>query len=145
MTTDLYQNFQPITWRIGIIDAGPDEVVRAIEPVYAISHQLQDIQHRNGSIDEMLKGIEPLGPADKILIVETTNGRSVMFCNSFIDGMVLLPTWTAGETLGVNAYYVRNVPNTISRDHRSGNYGARTVEFRSPQDPYGKEPTFGIV
>ena len=28
--------------------------------------------------------------------------------------------------------------------HRAGAYGARVVEFRTPENPYNQEPTFGV-
>jgi len=140
---ELYHKYQPVTCYIGVIEATPSEVANAIQPLYAPPERLKDICHVTMPIEEALSQMEPLGLADKFLLVETKDGKTVMFGNAFYS-MVQLPTWTAGENLGVSAYYICNVPNTISKDQRKGKYGALILEYRKPENPYGHEPTFGV-
>jgi len=140
---ELYNKYQPVTWDIGVIEATPVDVAGAIQSLYAPPERLEDICHEAITINEALLHMEPLGLADKFLLIETKCGRTVMFGNAFYS-MVQLPTWTAGENLGVSAYYVCNVPNTISKDQRSGEFGARILEYRKPEDPYGQKATFRI-
>ena len=140
---DLYYKYQPVTWYVGVIEATPEDVAHVIQPLYAPPDRLCNIYNKNGPIDKALTGLQPIGLAEKFLLIETEDGRTALFGNAFYC-MVELPTWTAGKKLNVSAYFACKVPNTISRDHRSGAYGARSVEYRRPENPYGKEPTFGI-
>ncbi len=140
---ELYYKYQPVTWYIGVIEADPEDVARAIQPLYAPPDELRGIHREVKPVETALANLEPLGLADKFLMVETKDGRTVLFGNAFFS-FVQMPTWTVGESLDVSAYFVCNVPNTISRDQRSGAYGGRILEFRKPEDPYGQEPTFYV-
>jgi hypothetical protein len=140
---ELYHKYQPVTWWIGVIETAPDEVTRVIQPLYIPNEELRDIRHETGSIDEALASMEPLGPYNKFLLMRARDGRTVLFTNTFFAA-VELPTSYAAENLGVSSYTVCNVPNTISRDERSGAYGARKVEFRTADNPITEEPVFGV-
>jgi hypothetical protein len=140
---ELYLKYQPVTWWIGGIAAEPEDVARVIQPLYIPNKELRNIRHETGSIDEGLLALEPLGPCNKFLLMRAKDRRTVLFANTFFRA-VELPTWHASGTLGVSGWLVCNVPNTISRDHRSGAYGARVVEYRTTENPYNQEPTFGV-
>ena len=142
---ELYRNYQPVTWNIGVIEAAPEDVARVIQPLYIPNDVLRDIRHETLSIDEGLAGMEPLGRLSKFLLIETKDGRTGLFGNSLNPGGIELPTWYAADSLGVpSSHYVCNAPNTISKDQMSGSWGARMVEFRTPEHPYNQEPTFGV-
>ena len=144
MIMELYYKYQPVTWWIGVIEADPKDVARIIQPRYIPDDVLRGIRQETGFIDDALASMEPLGPPDKFLLMKTCKGHTVLFVNGFFSGVVELPTWNAGKHLDVSAYTVHNIPNTISPDHRSGAYGARTIEFRTRQTPFNKEPEFGV-
>jgi len=144
MIMEVYYKYQPVTWNIGVIDATIGDVAGVIQPLYIPNGILQDVHHGIGSIDEALARMEPLGPCSKFLLVETGDGRTGLFENSLAPSGIELPTWYAAEELGVSGWFVCNIPNTISRDHMSGAYGARVVEFRTPENAYNQEPTFGV-
>jgi hypothetical protein len=144
---ELYRKYQPATWYIGIIGALPDAVVPIIHPLYIPDNLIKNINHATGPIDEALQGLEPLAHPFKYLLVETKDGRTTLFCNGFLGsgGASEMPTWMAGDKLGVRTYIVRNVPNTISKDQKTGCWGSRVIEFREPEVALGvKPPTFGI-
>ena len=124
---DLYYKYQPVTWYVGVIEATPEDVAHVIQPLYAPPDRLCNIYNKNGTIDKALTGLQPIGLAEKFLLIETKDGRTALFGNAFYC-MVELPTWTAGKKLNVSAYFACKVPNTISRDQRSGAYGARSVD-----------------
>ncbi len=140
---ELYYKYQPITWYIGVIEASPNSVAEIVQPKYIPNDQLDAIYEEKKSIDEGLVSLEPIGCLTKFLLFETKDGKTVLFSN-FLSGAVELPTWSATEDLGVAGYYVCNVPNTISKDKRSGAWGARVLEYRTKKTPYNKEPIFGI-
>ena len=140
---ELYYKYQPVTWDIGVIDAHPKAVVESIQPRYISNYELAGIYQVEKSIEEGLAALGPIGCPAKFLLVETVDGRSALFRNSSA-GVVELPTWNASKDLGVSAYYVCNVPNTISRNQRSGAYGARKIEYRTPDTPFNQEPKFGV-
>ena len=140
---ELYYKFQPITWFVGVIDASPKEVATVIQPLYIPYKELEGIYQEAMSIDKGLSNLEPLGGMRKFLLVETIDGRTVLF-NTFVMGAVELPTTYAAENLDVSSYYVCNVPNTISKDQYSGAWGARKIEYRIPGNTISEEPTFGI-
>ena len=140
---ELHSRYQPVAWYIGVIEASPEDVARAIQPLYAPPERLRAVRRETRTIEESLASMEPVGLGDKFLMVETKDGGTTLFGNAFFN-LLELPTWTIAESLNVSAYYVCNVPNTISRDQRSGAYGARILEFRTPSNPYNQEPTFGV-
>lgn len=141
---ELYYRYQPVTWWIGVVEAHPEEVSRVIQPLYVPNDVLNGIHRETGLVDEALAKLHPLGPPHgKFLLVKTKDGRTVMFTNTLFEA-VELPTWNAAEKLSTSAYYVCNVPNTISRDQKSGVYGGRKLEFRTPDTPFNQEPTFGV-
>ena len=137
---ELYYKYQPVTWYIGVIEADSEAITRFIQPLYI--PDVGSIRHEEGSVDEGLAAVEPFGPL-KFLLIETKDARTCLFSSSF-SGAVELPTSYAAEKLKVSSYYVCNVPNTISADHRSGSWGARMIVFRKPDNPINKEPTFGV-
>lgn len=141
---ELYYKYQPVTWYIGVIEAAPDGVARVVQSLYIPSDDLKDIRHETGTVDAVFTNMEPLGPPHgKFLLIKTKDGRTALFTNTLFEA-VELPTWYAAEKLNASAYYVCNVPNTISRDQRSGAYGGRKLEFRTPETPFNQEPKFGI-
>jgi len=145
---DLYDKYQPVTWGIGVIGAGPEKVSHTIKDWCAGALWARDAKHITisrecRSLGDAMSRMQPLGLADKFLQVETIDGRTALFGNSFFAVPELL-IWSSAIELQVPAYYIRNVPNTISHDQRSGEYGARILEFRKPEDPYGTRPTFYI-
>ena len=141
---DIYYKYQPVTWYIGVIEAVPEAVVAAIQPLYMPNDTVLQIRHFTGCIDDALVNMVPLGPRTKFLLVKSKDERTALFTNCSVCGSVELPTWIALKKLNVSAYFIRNVPNTISRDKRSGRYGARSVEYRKVENPYNQEPTFGV-
>ncbi len=141
---ELYYKYQPVTWYIGVVGAAVEAVADVIQPLYIPNHKLKDIRHETGTVDAAFTSTEPLGPPHgKFLLIKTKDGRTAMFTNALFEA-VLLPIWYAAEKLHTSAYYVCNVPNTISRDQRSGAYGGRKLEFRTPETPFNQEPKFGI-
>ncbi|MHC5062139.1 MAG: hypothetical protein ACYTFK_13830 [Planctomycetota bacterium] len=141
---ELYYKYQPVTWYIGVVEASLKDVAEAIQQKYIPYNQLEGIYQEKKTICQGLASLEPLGPPhSKFLLVETINELTAIFTNTLFD-TVALPTWSAAEELSVTGYYVCNVPNTISKDHRTGAYGGRTLEFRKPENPFGTDPTFRI-
>jgi len=140
---ELYYKYQPVTWDIGVIEALPDAVVEVVWHRYIPRDRLDGIYRKKLSIDKGLVLLEPLGALTKFLLFETIDKRTVLFSN-FLMGAVDLPTWNVSDDLGVSAYYVCNVPNTISKDQRSGACGARILEYRTIETPFNQEPKFGI-
>ena len=143
MIMEIYYKYQPVTWRMGIINALPNEVVNVIQPLYMPDDTLQGIFSGKENIDKVFSDFTPLGPANKFLLIETQDFRTALFANTLF-GSVELPTWYAAGNLITYAYYICNVPNTISRDQRTGAYGARILEYRTPETPFNQEPKFGI-
>jgi len=141
---DIYKQFQPVTWYIGVVEASLYAVAESIQPRYIPNDKLKDIRHETSTVDKALAIMEPLGPPHgKFLLIKTRDGRTAIFTNTLFE-VVELPTWNAAEDLGVSGYYVCRVPNTISRDQISGAYGGRKLEFRTPETPFNQEPKFGI-
>jgi hypothetical protein len=141
---ELYYKYQPVTWWIGVIDAKPDDVAEVIQPLYMPDETLVGIFHKEKPIEQILENMAPLGPHNKFLLILTNDKRTALFCNGAGSGMVELPTWYASKNLQTPAYYVCNIPNTISRDQMSGAWGARILEYRTTKTPYNKEPEFGV-
>jgi len=140
---NLYKEFQPVTWNIGIIDAQPKDIAEITQPKYIPPGELDGIYQEKKTIDEALANLEPIKSNFKFLLIETVDRRTVLF-NSCPSGGVELPTWSALRNLGVSAYYICNVPNTISKDRKSGAWGARKIEYRTLETPYGQDPAFGV-
>ena len=142
---NLYQKFGPVTWWVGVVAADLRSVAKAIQPLYIPNDVLLGMHETESTVDTMLESLVPLGErATKFLLVKTTDGRTAVFWNGLFAGGVEWPTWHAAQNLGVEGYVVCNVPNTISRDQKSGAWGCRTVEMRLPADMPPKEPTFGV-
>ena len=140
---DVYKQFQPVTWDVGVINASPKAVSESIQPRYIPNDELEGIYQEKKTINEGLAALEPIGCPTKFLLVESVDRRTVVFRNSSA-GVVELPIWNASGDLGVSAYYICNTPNTISKDQRSGAWGARKIEYRLPGNTIVQEPTFGI-
>jgi len=139
---DIYKKFQPVTWYIGVIEAEAEDIIRNIQPLYIPDKELEGIYQEKKPIEESLASLEPIGGPTKFLLFETVDRRTVLF-NTIIS-FVELPTSYAMDQLGVSSYYICNVPNTISKDQRSGAWGARKLEYRVPGNTIVQEPTFGI-
>ena len=140
---ELYYKYQPVTWYIGVIEASPESVAEIIQPKYIPIEQLDGIYQEKKPVDQGLSSLVPIGDLTKFVLVETIDGRTVLF-NNFLSGAVELPTWSAAEGLGVSGYHICNIPNTISKDQRSGAWGAREIEYRTTETPFNQEPKFGI-
>jgi hypothetical protein len=140
---ELYYKYQPVTWHVGVIEAYPKAVAASIQARYIPYDELEAIYQEKGSVDKGLAALEPLACPAKFLLVETVDGRTVIFRNSWAS-VLELPIWNAAQDLKISAYHICNIPNTISRDHRSGAWGARVLEYRTPDNPYNQEPTFGV-
>jgi hypothetical protein len=140
---ELYYKYQPVTWYVGVIQAAPDAIAEVLEARYIPNHMLRTASHENGLVDKALLEMEPIGLGWKYLFIKTKDERTILFHNCFGDELAL-PTWNVACDLGVSAYYVCNIPNTISKDHRSGAYGARVVEYRRAGNTIVEEPTFGV-
>jgi len=146
---ELYDKYQPVTWDIGVIQACAEKVSRTIREWSALDLWARDenricVTRECRSIHDAMLRMQPLGLADKFLLVESIDGRTALFTNAFAP-FTEMPTWYSARKLQVPAYYICNEPKTISRDQRSGRYGARVLEFRKPEDPYGQQPTFRVA
>ena len=143
MTMELYHKYQPVTWNMAVLDTKPEAVAEFLQANYVPERKLKAVRHCRGTIDEMLAAMEPLGSPRKYALMRTRDKRTSMFSTAFLDN-IELPTWRAAQHLAVCAYIVCDIPNTISKDQRSGKYGARVLEYRTPHTPFNEEPAFGI-
>ena len=67
MIMDIYKQFQPVTWDVGVIDSNFRDVARYIQPLYIPDNELEGIYQERKPIGEGLASLEPIGGPTKFL------------------------------------------------------------------------------